>query len=69
MDGRALRKPAHKLVEELLGADLEMERVAAVLDANIEELEAVSGIQAFSKGMCLHSRLVVRRWDCGGSRS
>jgi len=29
---------AHKLVEEFLGADLKVERVTAVLNANIQEL-------------------------------
>lgn len=36
--GRALGEAADELVEELLGADLEVERVAAVLDADVEEL-------------------------------
>ena len=36
--GRALGKAADELVEELLGADLEVEGVAAVLDADVEEL-------------------------------
>ena len=34
----ALGESADKLVEEFLGADLKVERVAAVLDADIEEL-------------------------------
>jgi hypothetical protein len=34
----ALRETADKLVQELFGADLEVERVAAVLDTDIEEL-------------------------------
>jgi len=36
---RSLRKPADKLVEEFLGADLQVERVTAILDAYIEEAE------------------------------
>lgn len=36
--GRAFGEAAHELVEELLGADLEVEWVTAVLDADIEEL-------------------------------
>lgn len=31
-------KAAHKLVEKFFGANLKMERVAAVLDANVQEL-------------------------------
>lgn len=38
-DGGALGEAAHKLVKELLGADLEMERVAAVLHTDIEQIE------------------------------
>lgn len=38
-DGWSLGKPPDKLVEELLGADLQVERVAAVLDANIEQVD------------------------------
>ena len=34
----ALRETADELVQELFGADLEVERVAAVLDADVEEL-------------------------------
>lgn len=37
---RPLGEPPHELVEELLGADLEVERVAAVLDEDVEELRA-----------------------------
>jgi hypothetical protein len=36
--GRALGEAANELIEELLGADLEVEGVAAVLDADVEEL-------------------------------
>lgn len=36
--GRTLGEAANELVEELLGADLEVEGVAAVLDADVEEL-------------------------------
>jgi hypothetical protein len=35
---RALGKAANEFVEKLFGADLEVERVAAVLDADVEEL-------------------------------
>jgi hypothetical protein len=38
MHGRALGKAADEFIEELLGADLEVEGVAAVLDADVEEL-------------------------------
>ena len=38
MHRRALRETADELVEELFGADLEVEWIAAVLDADIEEL-------------------------------
>lgn len=34
----ALREATDELIEELLGADLEVKRVAAVLDADVEEL-------------------------------
>jgi hypothetical protein len=38
-EGRgSLREPADELVEEVLGADLEVEGVAAVLDEDIEQL-------------------------------
>lgn len=39
---RALWKSADELVEEFLGADLEVESVAAVFDADVEELSLVS---------------------------
>ena len=35
---RALGEPTDKLIEEFLGADLQVEGVAAVLDADVEEL-------------------------------
>jgi hypothetical protein len=38
MHRRALWKAADELIEELLGADLEMKSVPAVLDADVEEL-------------------------------
>jgi hypothetical protein len=38
MDGRAFGKAADELVEEFLGANLEVEGVSAVLDADVEEL-------------------------------
>jgi len=38
MHRRTLGEAADKLIEELFGADLEVERVAAVLDADVEEL-------------------------------
>jgi len=38
MHGRALGEAADELVEKLLGADLKVERVGAVLDADVEEL-------------------------------
>lgn len=40
MHRRALGETTNELVEELLGADLEVEWVAAVLDADVEELES-----------------------------
>lgn len=39
MHRRALGETANELIEKLLGADLEVERVAAVLNADIEELQ------------------------------
>lgn len=36
--GGSLREPADELVEEVLGADLEVEGVAAVLDEDVEQL-------------------------------
>jgi hypothetical protein len=41
--GRPLGKPADELVEELLGADLQVERIAAVLDADVEQVEGEQG--------------------------
>jgi hypothetical protein len=38
MHRRALWKAADELIKKLLGADLEMKSVPAVLDANVEEL-------------------------------
>ena len=38
-DRRPLWKAADQLIEELLGADLEVEGVAAVLDADVEQVE------------------------------
>lgn len=38
MQWRALGKAADELIEELFGADLEVERVAAVLHADVKEL-------------------------------
>ena len=37
--GRALGEAANELIEELLSADLEVEGVAAVLNADVEELK------------------------------
>lgn len=42
-DGRALREAADELVEELLGADLQLEGVAAVLDADVEQIQGEHG--------------------------
>lgn len=42
-NGRALGKPPDELIKELLGADLQVERVAAVLDADVEEAEGEQG--------------------------
>ena len=36
--GRAIREPADKLIEEVLGCDLKVERIAAILDQHIEQL-------------------------------
>lgn len=38
-EGRALGEAPHELVEELLGGDLQVEGVAAVLDADVEQVE------------------------------
>ena len=38
-EGGSLGKASDKLIEEFLGADLEVERVAAVLDTDVEEAE------------------------------
>jgi hypothetical protein len=38
MHGRSFWKTADKFIEELLGADLKVECVATILDANVEEL-------------------------------
>lgn len=42
MNWRAFGEAAHELIEELLGTDLEVEGVAAILDANVQELWEVS---------------------------
>lgn len=42
-DGRALGEAADQLVEELLGADLQVEGVAAVLDADVEQVQGQQG--------------------------
>lgn len=42
-DGRALGKPPDKLVEELLGADLQVEGIAAVLDTDVQQVEGEQG--------------------------
>lgn len=42
-DGRALGEPADELIEELLCADLEVEGVATVLDADVEQVEGEEG--------------------------
>jgi len=36
VDGRALWEAANKLIEKILGGYLQVERVSAVLDADIE---------------------------------
>lgn len=38
MRRRSLRESSYELVEEVFGGDLEVEGVAAVFDADIEEL-------------------------------
>lgn len=35
---RAFGEAAHQLIEEFLGADLEVKRISAVLNADVEEL-------------------------------
>ena len=48
---RSFREPTHELVEEVLGADLEVERVPAVLDEDVEQLDGVRvGVSACSTG-------------------
>lgn len=42
-DWGAFRESPHQLVEELLCADLQVERVAAVLDADVEQAECKQG--------------------------
>ena len=42
-DRGSLGKAAYQLIEELLGADLEVEGVTAVLDANVEKVEGEQG--------------------------
>lgn len=42
-DRRALGEAADELIEKLLGGDLEVKGVAAVLDANIEQVEGEQG--------------------------
>lgn len=42
-DRRALGEATDELVEELLGADLQLEGVAAVLDADVEQVEGEQG--------------------------
>jgi hypothetical protein len=49
----AFGEAADELVEELLGADLEVERVSAVLDADVEELSHVSHV--ISRGPRRHT--------------
>jgi hypothetical protein len=50
MDWRSLWESPDELVEEFFGAYLEVERVAAVLDADIEELCDVSALRAVGAG-------------------
>lgn len=40
----ALGEPSDELVEEVLGADLEVEGVAAILDEDVEELHEWDGV-------------------------
>jgi hypothetical protein len=42
MDGWSLGKSTDQLIQKILGTDLEMEWIAAVLDADVEELQAIS---------------------------
>lgn len=39
-DGGSLREPSDQLIEELLGADLQVEWIAAVLDADVEQVQS-----------------------------
>jgi hypothetical protein len=57
MHRRAFGEAADELVEELLGADLEVERIAAVLDADVEELcngERRLSWRAWRGSSCVH---------------
>lgn len=43
-NGRPFGEPPDELVEKVLGADLQLERVAAVFDADVEELRVISSV-------------------------
>jgi len=61
-EGRSLGESPDKFIEKLLGTNLEMERIAAVLDTNIEETESeqadigVAGIDVVDDARCGFTR-------------
>lgn len=66
-DGWALWETADQLVQELLGADLEMERVAAVLDADVQQLVAYQyAVLSDARRDNIQIGRVVTRLGCGG---
>ena len=55
---RSLRKPAHQLVEKLLGSDLKVKGVTAVLNAAIKELQKWS---MATISYCFHIEMATYR--------
>lgn len=39
--GRPFGEPSYQLIQEFLGADLELKRVSAILNTNIEQLDKI----------------------------
>lgn len=64
---RPFGEPPHQLIQELFGADLKLERVSAVFDANVEQLYMQSR-NVLASGFPLYpdrypSLCILRRYD------
>lgn len=66
MDGRTFGKAADELIEEFLGADLEVEGVSAVLDAYVEELCRSQQVISDNSHTVVRLAQVRQRSGCGG---